>query len=93
MKQYFTSNRFAYGLVRVTDIIDGHTTIKFAFLQWIGNETTMMNKAKVSTFKGSLVEAFSPFHVDLTASELREVTDRIVQDKVSSASGSKVHVK
>jgi hypothetical protein len=36
----------------------------------------------------ALSEKFSPFHVDFTISEHREISDKIVQDKVSAASGS-----
>jgi hypothetical protein len=62
-------------------------------ISWIGNDVSMMSKAKVSTFKGSITEQFSPFHVDLTVSELKEVTDKIIADKVSFASGSASHLK
>lgn len=74
-------------------MIDGHVTVKFAFISWIGNDTSIMNKAKVSTYKGALTEKFAPYHVDLTVSELREISDLIIADKIANASGSKSHVQ
>ncbi|KAI8911539.1 hypothetical protein EDD86DRAFT_245818 [Gorgonomyces haynaldii] len=91
--QYLVPDKFVYILTRVTDIIDGHKTVKFVFVSWIGNNVSMMSKAKVSTFKGGLIDKFSPYHVDLTISETREISDQIIADKVASASGSRSNVK
>ena len=44
-----------YGLLRVTDIIDGHTTIKFVFVSWAGAKVRVVPKAKMATHKGSIV--------------------------------------
>ncbi|KAI8922925.1 hypothetical protein BC831DRAFT_473782 [Entophlyctis helioformis] len=92
-KALLTPNIIAYGIMRVTDIIDGHPTVKFVHISWIGSAVSIMNKAKISTHKGALVEQFSPFHVDLTCSEHRELSDGIIADKVAASSGSKSHVK
>ena len=93
IKSHFTPGTFAYVLLRVVDVIDGHPTSKFVFINWIGCDTTMMNKAKVATYKGFIQQAFSPFHVDFSVSELREISDEKIMDKVAAASGSKSFVK
>lgn len=93
MKPYLQHNIFAFALVRLTDLIDGHSTIKFVFINWLGKETSMMSKAKVATFKGAMKDAFGQMHIDFTASEHREISDLILKDKVSAASGSKSFVK
>ena len=52
IKPYFAVDKFGFGLIRVTDLVDGHKTIKFVLINWIGAEVSMMNKAKISTLKG-----------------------------------------
>lgn len=48
-----------------------------------------MSKAKISTHKGAVNEKFAPFHVDLTISDVSEISDAIIQAKVSGTSGSR----
>jgi hypothetical protein len=52
MKNNFQPDALSYGLIRVVDVIDGHPTTKFVYIQWIGNDVSVMKKAKVSTHKG-----------------------------------------
>ncbi|KAL3894233.1 MAG: hypothetical protein SGCHY_005395 [Lobulomycetales sp.] len=92
-KACFKDNNIAYALVRVIDKIDGHDTVKFAFINWIGEKAGFMKKAKVGTHKGDIGEAFSQYHVDFTISEAREISDEIVLQKVQRYSGSKSFVK
>nr|KAJ3407609.1 hypothetical protein HK105_003345 [Polyrhizophydium stewartii] len=93
VKKLLTPDVICYGIKRVTDMIDGHPTTKFAHFVWIGNAVSIMSKAKISTHKGAIGEFFAPFHVDLTVSEHRELSDSIIHDKVAAYSGSKSHVK
>ncbi len=90
LKQSFDSSLFLYYLLKVIDVIDGHPTTKFVFITAIGNDISMMNKAKVATYKGALSELFAPFHVDFVVSEKKEISDSIVMEKVQQASGSKL---
>lgn len=50
----FDESERMYGLLRVTDIIDGHTTIKFVFISWAGSRVRVVPKAKMATHKGSI---------------------------------------
>ena len=33
-------------------MVDGHPTVKFAYINWIGSDVSMMKKAKTATHKG-----------------------------------------
>jgi drebrin-like protein len=55
IKQLFAKDKFVFALQRVTDVIDGHKTVKFVFINWIGPNVSLMNKAKISTLKGTRV--------------------------------------
>ncbi|KNC97305.1 uncharacterized protein SPPG_07234 [Spizellomyces punctatus DAOM BR117] len=93
MKQKFAPDGIAYSLIRVTDFVDGHPTVKFAFVTFIGQQVGIMKKAKISTHKGGVTEHFAPYHVDFTISERREIDDTVIMNKVSRVSGSRSMVK
>lgn len=86
-------NMVAYGLYRVTDVVDDIPTVKFVYIQWVGNDVKPLSKAKISTHKGALEEMFYPTHVTFFVTSTSEITQAAVMDKVMSASGSKSHVK
>ncbi|KAL4219704.1 hypothetical protein ACF0H5_022274 [Mactra antiquata] len=82
-----------YALYRLTDVVDSIATVKFAFIMWVGNNVKPMTKAKISTHKGTIEETFGPFHVAIYASDQSEISEKAIIEKVTSASGSKSHVK
>lgn len=82
-----------YVLIRVTDIVDDIPTVKFAYVQWVGENVKPMSRAKISTHKGTIEQAFYPFHVNIYATVSSEINTRVIMDKVQSASGSKSHVR
>jgi drebrin-like protein len=45
-----------YGLYRTTDRYDGHLTVKFVFILWIGERVKIMRKARIATHKGAIQE-------------------------------------
>ena len=54
-----------YGLVRTTETIDQTEAVKFVFISFLGEKVAPMRKAKISTLKGTITEAFAPFHAEL----------------------------
>lgn len=91
--QFRGDSTILYGLIRVNDVVDGIDTVKFVYVQWLGENVKPMSKAKVSTHKGALENQFKPFHVSIFATIQSEVSLRVILDKVSSASGSKINIK
>lgn len=81
-----------FGLLRVTDQIDKSTTVKFVYIKFQPESVKPMKKAEISTKKGLIDDIFTPFHVDFFISSKDEISQALVDDKVSSASGSKSHV-
>ncbi|KAH3796146.1 uncharacterized protein LOC127838019 [Dreissena polymorpha] len=82
-----------YALYRATDMVDDITTVKFVYIIWVGNSVKPMTKAKISTHKGTLEAAFGPFHVTIFATDASDISEKIIMEKVSSASGTKSNVK
>lgn len=41
-----------------TDVVDDIPTVKFVYIQWVGNDVKPLSKAKISTHKGALEEMF-----------------------------------
>lgn len=83
----------AYVLYRVIDIVDNIPTVKFAYIHWQGERVKPMTKARSSTHKGAVEEAFGPAHVKIFATTTSEVSLRNVIGQVQAASGSKSRVK
>ena len=44
--------------VTQTDVVDDIPTVKFVYIQWVGNDVKPLSKAKISTHKGALEEMF-----------------------------------
>jgi len=93
MTALFEPDNVNFGLLRVTEVIDKSVTTKFVYIKWQPESVPAMKKADVSTKKGKIDDLFRPFHVDFLISNKSEISTQIVMDKVSSASGSKSHVK
>jgi hypothetical protein len=93
LKEHLKQDSISYGLIRVVDKIDGLPTVKFAYIDWIGPNVSVMKKAKTATHKGAINERFAPFHVEFVISEANEIGDDIVLNKVQTYSGSKSFVK
>lgn len=83
----------AYAFLRVQDEVDGISTVKFVFIQWVGENVKPMTKGKISTHKSTVEKAFHPAHVTIYATVLGELSEDLILSKVQSASGSKSHVK
>lgn len=92
LKEHLKDDIVCYGLVRKIDRIDESDTIKFCFVQWIGEGINRLLRARLGTHKGAVNDFFSPFHVDLTATELNEIDDEIIERLIKITSGSESRV-
>eukprot|EP00475_Leptophrys_vorax_P015824 TRINITY_DN2218_c0_g1_i1.p1 TRINITY_DN2218_c0_g1~~TRINITY_DN2218_c0_g1_i1.p1 ORF type:complete len:320 (+),score=108.78 TRINITY_DN2218_c0_g1_i1:82-1041(+) len=82
-----------YGVVRVVDVIDRSTTLKFAYIVYMPEDVPPMKKGKINTISGNIKDLFAPVHVDFFINTKEEISQDAVVDKVQFASGSKSHVK
>eukprot|EP01132_Coremiostelium_polycephalum_P002129 gene2129-2623_t len=86
--QHLDSKIVAYGLVRIVEKIDNSNTIKFAFINWVGDDIHRMLRARLGTHSGTVKELVQPYHVDIQCSNLSEISEQIIEDTVSKASGT-----
>jgi len=93
LKNCLEDDKPFYFLYRTTDTIDGHVTVKFVYIIWVGESVKPMSKAKLSTHKGVVQDIFDGCHVTIFATSRSEISQAIVTDKVQTASGTKSHVK
>lgn len=47
----FVPEKIQYGLLRVNDTVDGHSTVKFVFVQWVGEKVKATVRALTATHK------------------------------------------
>ena len=92
LKENLADDNVCYGIVRVTDEIDGHVTVKFVLIIWIGERVKIMRKAKTATHKGDILKVMGQYHTDVVVSTKDELTFEEIMRKVKDASGTAVHV-
>ena len=93
MKQQLQPDQINYGLVRVYDCYDGHTTTKFVLILWVGESVKIMRKARITTHKGAVLSFLGQYHVDIPCSNHDEVNQEIIMTAVQKASGTANFVK
>ncbi|KAJ3306428.1 hypothetical protein HDV03_005038 [Kappamyces sp. JEL0829] len=71
-----------YALLRVTTRVDLSDTIKFVYVHWSGESVGFAKKGKYGVVHGAVHKYFLPYHVDFDITELREMTESMVIDKV-----------
>lgn len=92
LKTVLEDDAIIFALVRVTDKIDNSVTVKFVWVNWLGNNVPRMMKARLSTQLGGIQDVIGQHHISLSCSSQNEISQVIVMEKVmgTSGSGSKV---
>ena len=91
LRARLSSESAYYGLARTTDNIDEKVqgAVKFVFVTFLGDGVSPMKRGKITTLKGTITEAFEPFHVELlNATSPEEVSDAAVQALIDSQFGN-----
>jgi len=89
---HLKDNIVAHGLLRVTEKFDNSVTVKFVYINWVGESIHRMLRARLGTHSGAIKEIITPYHVNVDATNLSEISEEIVTRTVSKASGTAVHV-
>eukprot|EP01116_Phalansterium_solitarium_P022718 TRINITY_DN7607_c0_g2_i1.p1 TRINITY_DN7607_c0_g2~~TRINITY_DN7607_c0_g2_i1.p1 ORF type:complete len:541 (+),score=182.19 TRINITY_DN7607_c0_g2_i1:50-1624(+) len=86
--EHLSADQVGYALVRKTDQIDDSVTVKFAFINFVGEKVPIMQRARISIHKSPMKDFIGQHHVDHTTSSLDELTDAIILEKVQITSGT-----
>jgi len=79
------NNATYYGLLRVNDVVVHSTkTVKFVFIIYMGEQIKTIQRAKLTTHKGSAQSMIGQVHCDLFAVKLGELTQERVMEKVNA---------
>jgi len=92
MDALLTDKVVAWVLLRRSLRIDESETTKFVFINWIGDNIPRMLRARLGTWSGVVQDFIQPYHVDINASSLDEITEDIIMNTIQEAAGTKVHV-
>jgi len=78
-------NSTYYGLLRVNDVeVQSMKTVKFVFITYMGEGIKTIQRAKLTTHKGSAQEMIGQVHCDLFAAKKTELTTEMVMEKLNS---------
>ena len=75
-------------LKKVVDSFDSLPITRFIWIVWCGSKVKIFIKAGITTHRGKVRDFMGQSHVTLDAGSVEELSDEIVQQKVSDASGS-----
>ena len=92
MLALFKDDVVAWALLRRILVVDESETVKFVYISWTGEGINRMLRARLGTWSGQAQQLFSPYHVDIKATDLSEVTLDIVTNAIETAAGRKIHV-
>eukprot|EP01133_Synstelium_polycarpum_P012628 gene12628-14825_t len=90
--EQLTDETVGYGLVRVVEKIDNSNTVKFAFINWVGDNIPRMLRARLGTHSGVVKTLVQPYHVDIKCSNKSEISESIVVDTITRNSGTQSRV-
>eukprot|EP01098_Paradermamoeba_levis_P005747 TRINITY_DN2402_c0_g1_i1.p1 TRINITY_DN2402_c0_g1~~TRINITY_DN2402_c0_g1_i1.p1 ORF type:complete len:503 (-),score=209.72 TRINITY_DN2402_c0_g1_i1:44-1552(-) len=93
LRSHFDTSSINYAFYRTSDVYEGHVTVKFVLILWIGDDVSAVRKARIATHKGTITEFMGQYHVDFTAANQGEISEELIKKKIQDASGSAVHVK
>jgi len=92
MLRHCVDTNVSYGLLRITEQIDQTVAVKFVYIVWSPPHVAPMEKAAISTHKGTVNPIFQPYHIDFTASEPEDISMDIINERVTGLSGTRSHV-
>jgi len=88
MKSHFKDDAICFGLVRINDKIDDSVTVKFVWVNWLGEGVGTMQKARLSTLVGLVKDFFGQSHLTHACNNQGELSDTILRTKVMATSGT-----
>jgi len=83
----------AYGLVREVHKFDHSDTVKFAYINWRGQNIARMLRARLGTHSGAIKDYLQPFHCDLTAEKPEEISPEIISTLIKTNMGTATRVR
>lgn len=92
MVALFKDDVVAWAILRRILVVDESETVKFVYISWTGEGINRMLRARLGTWSGQAQELFSPYHVDIKATDLSEVTLDVITNAIETAAGRKDHV-
>jgi len=92
LSSHLSDEIVGYGLVRLIERIDESDTVKFAYINWTGDNVPRMLRARIGTHSGAVKEFLHPYHVDIQATHKSEITEDILVRTVKKAAGTASHI-
>jgi len=81
-----------FGLLRVVDVVDKSSTVKYAYVEWIGPNCAAMLRGYFNSKKAEILKLFEPYTLKLDVSNPAELTQEAVEHKIKTLSGTKSSV-
>lgn len=93
LREHFVPRLARFALIRYTHQQSGLPQTKYALIDWTPSDARPMRKARLSTLRGSVHSVIGAAHINVTWSDVDDIDEAIITDKISIAAGTKVNVK
>ncbi|GAB1610975.1 coactosin-like protein [Argonauta hians] len=87
-KSHFTNDDRFYGYLRVESGDEMSRRTKFVFITWVGNQVSVLKKAKVSTDKICVKDIMTNYAVEIFAQDVADVSYDVICTLVKNAGGA-----
>lgn len=87
LRQHLKDNQVSYGFFSTESTIDSTEMRRFIYLRWVPENVSPLLKGKLTTHRGFCEDYFRPFHININATDLNEITNDIVNEKISHMTG------
>jgi len=81
----------AYVFLRKDHRVEMAKTVKFAFVDWFPGGLQLKRRMGLQAVKKQVADLLKPFHFELQASELKDVDQKTIDDKIGFVSGTASH--
>jgi len=81
-----------FGLLRIVDLVDKSSTVKYVCIEWIGPDAPSMLKGYYNSKKAEILRLFEPYTLKMDVSNPSELNQQDVEDKIKTLSGTKSSV-
>lgn len=88
LRNHFSLEKVQYALLRVTTKVDLSMTVKFVYIHQVGDNVGFAKRGRFSVVHGAVVPFFQPYHVDFDITNIAEISDRLITEKVEKAAGN-----
>lgn len=82
LRTHLKLDTVAYAFISVDDKIDATEMKRFVYVRWVPENVPSMLKGRLTSHRGYIEDWYAPYHLNINASELNEITSQVIIEKL-----------